>query len=91
MSFQEQVGFAIGAIGAAAGFLGWYAQWNRQKYAAERDLSHLKNSQKQMADNMNEIVKEQDRRFDDLERQLITVISKLDNMMYDRRKSQDVS
>ncbi|MDZ8225773.1 hypothetical protein [Nostoc sp. ChiVER01] len=45
----------------------------KRKYAAERDFGHLKNNLKTLTDNLTILFKEQDRRFDSQDKDLLEI------------------
>jgi hypothetical protein len=67
------IGIGTGIVSlATAGFgvLAFMRASARKEYASERDIGHLKRNQEQMTQNMGELWRQQDERFDSIDRQL---------------------
>lgn len=60
----------MGLLSGVAGFLAWQASKVRKQYAAERDFGHLKNSYDQLSKNVEQLWRQNDARFDSVDRQL---------------------
>lgn len=66
---QSLIALGIGLISFIGGGLAWYAGAIEKRYAAQRDFQHLRANQQQISAGIADILKDQDRRFDELERQ----------------------
>lgn len=66
-------GFLIGLGTTLCGVLAWYSSSVRKKYAAEREFNHLRNNQQQIQAGLNDLVQENEERFNALDRQLIEI------------------
>lgn len=66
---QIWIGLVIGVSTFLAGILAWYAGAIEKKYAAQRDFQHLKKNQEQIVSLTEQLFKEQDRRFDEIQRE----------------------
>jgi hypothetical protein len=81
----ELIAITVGCLTGLAGFLGGvYFYWQakvKKSYAAERDFNHLRRNQENMVVNLNEILKEQDRRFDQLDLSINRVESMLHSLL----------
>lgn len=67
------IGIITGSISIATAIVGLAAFQRasaRKEYASERDFNHLKVNQKQLAENVAQLWRQNDERFDDLDRQL---------------------
>jgi hypothetical protein len=74
-------GCVVGLGGAAAAI---HARWKasiEKGYAAQRDFGHLKRNQENMSQNLGQILKEQDARFDRLDLSLNRIESMLHNLL----------
>lgn len=84
---QETLAFLSLLLGAAttlSGIIFWYRNAVRKTYAAERDFNHLKRNQEQILNNLEYLLKEQDRRFDTIDKEIIEIKAK-----YPPRKQRD--
>lgn len=59
----------IGLITFLGGTIAWYSGAIEKRYAAQRDFNHLKKNQENIARGVSELFKEQDKRFDQLEKE----------------------
>jgi len=59
----------IGVVTFLGGTLAWYSGAIEKRYAAQRDFGHLKRNQENISREVGELFKEQDRRFDQLEKE----------------------
>jgi len=83
--FQNWLGLAGGIIGIltfAGGTLAWYSGAIEKRYAAQRDFQHLRKNQEQIASTINSLFKEQDRRFDEIERETLELKALLNNLVH---------
>lgn len=55
----------------------WYANSEKKKYAAERDFAHIRRNQEQMQQGLNDLLREFDRRFDVIDRDVLEIKSVL--------------
>lgn len=55
----------------------WYANSEKKKYAAERDFAHIRRNQEQMQQGLNDLLREFDRRFDVVDRDILEIKSNL--------------
>lgn len=78
---QEWIPLTIGIITFLGGSLAWYSGAIEKRYAAQRDFQHLRENQKQINQGINELLKELDRRFDEIERENMEVKSLLTNLI----------
>ena len=67
---QSLIALGIGVITFLGGALAWYAGAVEKRYAAQRDFQHLRRNQEQINNGINTILKDQDRRFDTIEKEL---------------------
>lgn len=74
---MESVALIIGittgfvSLGTAAIGIGAFLRASgRKEYASQRDMEHLKNNQKQLAANVEQLWRQGDERFDSVERKL---------------------
>lgn len=78
---QEWIPLAIGIITFLGGTLAWYSGAVEKRYAAQRDFAHLRENQKQISQGVSDLFKEQDRRFDELERESTEIKSLIMNLL----------
>ena len=69
--------FTIALLTALAGFILWYASSEKKKYGLERDFNHLKNNQASIQQGIDILLRETDRRFDVLERDILEIKTEL--------------
>lgn len=67
---KDWIPLVIGVIGSCFGAVAWYRGAVEKRYAAQRDFAHLRENQKQISSSVNDLFKEQDRRFDTLEKDI---------------------
>lgn len=65
---KDWVPSIIGVIGFCTGVVAWYRGAIEKRYAAQRDFGHLKKNQENISKGVAELFREQDRRFDQLEK-----------------------
>lgn len=65
---KDWIPLIIGVVTFLGGILAWYTGAVEKKYAAQRDFAHLKNNQLNISNNIAGLLKEQDRRFDQLDK-----------------------
>lgn len=65
--------FALAVGGNITWSLLFFANSIKRRYAAERDFNHLKNNQQQIADSIAICLKDQDDRFDRVDRDLLEI------------------
>ena len=73
---QESLAFLNLLLGAGTTFSGiifWYRNVIRKSYAAQRDFNHLKKNQEQILQNLEYLLREQDKRFDTIDREIIEI------------------
>lgn len=61
-----------------AGMVAWYSSKVKKSYAAERDFNHLKNSHAQMVANIEQLWRQNDDRFDAVDRALDRIAAQID-------------
>lgn len=83
------IGCLIGIFGAAAAIISRWKAGVEKGYAAARDFAHLKRNQEQMASNLSEILKDQDRRFDNLDLSLNRAESMLHTLLASKSRRDD--
>lgn len=67
------IGIATGfiSLGTAVIGIGAFLRASaRKEYASQRDIGHLKNNQQQLTENVKELWRQGDERFDSIDRQL---------------------
>ena len=62
----------------SAGVILWYVNSEKKKYAAERDFNHIRRNQEQMQLSLNHLFEEIDRRFQNVERDVLEIRTILD-------------
>ena len=70
-------GLLLAITTAVSGGIAWYGNAEKKKYGLERDLGHIRRNQEQMQLGLNTILREMDRRFDIVERDILEVKSVL--------------
>lgn len=86
MFHLETIAALVGIVTFVGGGIAWYRGAIQKEYASQRDWEHVKNNQKQLVENLNFIFKEidqnfervideQDSRFDKVDSQLIEIKS----------------
>lgn len=83
------IGCVIGLCGAGAAIVSRWKAGVEKGYAAARDFAHLKRNQEQMVANLNEILKDQDRRFDNLDLSLNRTESMLHTLLASKSRRDD--
>ena len=66
-------GFVLALLIALSGFIVWFANSEKRKYGLERDFNHLKRNQEQIQQGIETLLREVDRRFDSIERDILEV------------------
>lgn len=60
-----------------AGALAWYSSRVKKQYAAERDFGHLKRNYEQLSQNLKELWRQNDERFDAVDRGLDRICAQI--------------
>lgn len=68
-------GLTLAIFSSIIGGIIWYANAEKKKYGLERDFNHLKRNQQQILDGLNSLVREIDRRFDSIDRDILEIKS----------------
>jgi len=68
-------GFTLALGGNITWALAMFGNAQKKAYATERDFNHLKNNQKDISDGVAMGFNEMDRRFDDVDKELIEIKS----------------
>jgi hypothetical protein len=63
------------------GVLAYYRSSARKEYASERDMGHLKRHYEQLVINVEQVWRRVDERHDNLERELIRISEKLEQIL----------
>lgn len=65
-----------------AGFVIWYANTEKRRYGLERDFGHLKRNQESIQQGIETLLRECDKRFDALERQIVEIKAEMRLPLY---------
>lgn len=66
-------GFILAVTSSLTGFMFWFANSEKKKYAAERDFQHIRKNQEQTNLSLATILSEIDKRFDILDRDILEI------------------
>lgn len=66
-------GLLISASVSLGGFILWFSNSEKKKYAAERDFNHIRKNQEQTNLALANILAEMDKRFDILDRDVLEI------------------
>lgn len=66
-------GFALSILVSLSGFVLWFSNSEKKKYAAERDFNHIRRNQEQTNASLASILAEIDKRFDILDRDILQI------------------
>ncbi|MEM9815546.1 MAG: hypothetical protein AAF827_03900 [Cyanobacteria bacterium P01_D01_bin.6] len=81
METLSLISLIVGLVTSIGGGFTWWRAMVRKQYAAERDFGHLKNNYKQLAQNMQFMYKEGDKRFDRLDLEVVEVKALLSGIL----------
>lgn len=70
-------GLVLATITTLLGGVVWFANAEKKRYAAERDFGHIRRNQEQIQTGLNNLLRELDRRFDTVERDILEIKSTL--------------
>lgn len=75
----ETAAALIGIFTFIGGLIAWYKGAVQREYASQRDWEHVKNSQRQLVENLNFIFKELEEKIDELRKEHDNRFDKIDN------------
>lgn len=71
METLSLVSLVVGLVTSIGGGVAWWRAVVRKQYAAERDFGHLKRNYQQLAQGVDLLYKEGDKRFDRLDLEMV--------------------